>query len=637
MQNQKQTALDSKQCFQRKKNKDLLRFIVCGSVDDGKSTLIGRLLYEAHGIYDDQLAALEKESKRFGTVGEGLDFALLLDGLTAEREQGITIDVAHRFFSTKERKFVVVDAPGHEQYTRNMATGASLAKVAVVLIDARKGVLEQTRRHTFIASLFGIKHFVLAINKMDLVRYKQQVFDTIKEDYCNFLGTLPSLNCEIIPLSALTGENVVMRNVHMRWYKGPTLLTYLEQVEVDITLAQAPFRMSVQWVNRPHSDFRGFSGQIASGSVAVGDKIKILPAGKETEVKRLVTYDGDLPEAIKGQAVTCVLSDEIDISRGDVFSSVLAPLEVAKQFETNILWLSEEPMVGGRQYLAKIGAAKVLCSIAKLKYQINVNTMERLAVKTLALNAIGCCEISLDRPIPFESYEKNQTLGSFILIDRKTNNTVAAGLIHFALRRSTNIHVQNLLVDRHMRAALKEQKPCVLWLTGLSGAGKSTLANLVEYELSTLGKHTMILDGDNLRHGLNRDLGFSEGDRAENIRRVAEVAKLMLEAGLIVLVSFISPFAAEREMARHVIGKEQFLEIFVDASLEVVQARDVKGLYEKAIRGEIKNFTGIGSPYEPPQAPDLRVDTEKLTERESAEKIINFLKLWTSEKIEVGL
>lgn len=606
---------------------DLLRFITCGSVDDGKSTLIGRLLYESHMIYDDQLAALKSDSRKFGTTGDDQDFALLVDGLTSEREQGITIDVAYRFFSTAKRKFIVADTPGHEQYTRNMATGASTAALAVVMIDARKGVLTQTRRHSFIVSMLGVKHIILAINKMDLVRYDQSIFEQIQQDYRDFAQSLGIQVIQAIPISALKGDNIVQLSPNLSWYRGPTLIQHLEEVTLETSAENKPFRMPVQWINRPNLDFRGFTGRISSGVLAPGQRIKILPSGKETEITRIVSYDGDLKQAIAGQSITCILKDEIDITRGDVFTALDNPCEVADQFETKLLWMAEQPMISGRQYFLKIGTATALCTLSRPKYRIDVNTLAHLAAKELMLNEIGCCDLAVDRVIAFEPYEMNRDLGAFILIDRMTNATVAAGLINFALRRSTNVHVQDLLVDKTMRAVIKEQKPLVLWLTGLSGSGKSTIANLVDRKLNALGKHTMILDGDNIRHGLNRDLGFTEADRAENIRRIAEVAKLMTEAGLITLVSFISPFAAERAMARDLIGREQFIEIYLDAPLEVVELRDIKGLYKKARAGEIKNFTGIGSRYEVPESPNLKLNTVDLSPDETAAKVMDFLRL----------
>lgn len=607
-------------------NKSLLRFITCGSVDDGKSTLIGRMLYESHMIYEDQLASLASDSKRYGTTGEEMDFALLVDGLASEREQGITIDVAYRFFSTDQRKFIVADTPGHEQYTRNMATGASTAELAIVMVDARKGILTQTRRHSFIVSMLGVKHIVLAVNKMDLLDYDQAVFERIRNEYLQFAESIGIQSIQAIPVSALKGDNIVNPSLHTSWYKGPVLIQYLEEIKLDSTCQDKPFRMSVQWVNRPHADFRGFSGRISSGKIAVGDPVLLLPGGKKTEITRIISYDGKLEQAEAGQSITLQLKDEIDISRGDVIACCKNPCQVADQFETKILWMSEQPMISGRQYMIKTGASSALCTLSKPKYRIDVNNLQHLAAKELTLNEIGCCHIAIDRNIAFEPYELNRELGSFILIDRISNETVAAGLIQFALRRSTNVHEQNLLVNQEMRSSIKGQKPLVVWLTGLSGAGKSTIANLVEHELNALGKHTILLDGDNIRHGLNRDLGFTASDRAENIRRIAEVAKLMTEAGLITLVSFISPFAAERKMARELIGEQQFLEVFVDAPLDIVQDRDVKGLYQKAQSGEIKNLTGVGSPYEAPACPDLTLNTVELTANEAAAKLLQLIK-----------
>ena len=609
------------------KEKGLLRFMTCGSVDDGKSTLIGRLLYESHTIYDDQLAVLASDSKKFGTTGDGLDFALLVDGLAAEREQGITIDVAYRFFSTAKRKFIVADTPGHEQYTRNMATGASTAELAIVMVDARKGLLTQTRRHSFIVAMLGVKHIVLVINKMDLVNYDETIYEAIKADYKAFAQSLGITDIQTIPISALRGDNMVVPSSHTPWYQGPTLINYLEDVEcgaLDVT--SSPFRMAVQWVNRPHLDFRGFAGRVASGTIRPGDRIKIFPSGKETTIDRIVTFDGDLSAAVAGESITCTLTDNIDISRGDVLALANDPCAVADQFETKLLWMSETPMVAGRQYVIKIGAATALCTPNQPKYRIDVNTMQHLSAKELVLNEIGVCDIALDRPIAFESYEKSRELGGFILINRLTNDTIAAGLIHFSLYRSANVRRQNLLVDKTMRAAIKRQKPIVLWFTGLSGSGKSTIANLVEQELNALGNHTMLLDGDNIRHGLSRNLGFTEASRAENIRRIAEVANLMSDAGLITLVSFISPFAADREMARGLIGAEQFVEIFVDTPLDVAESRDVKGLYAKARAGEIPNFTGVGSRYETPQSPALRIETVNLSPKESARVVMEMLR-----------
>ncbi|MGH7023537.1 MAG: sulfate adenylyltransferase subunit CysN [Caulobacteraceae bacterium] len=607
-------------------NKSLLRFITCGSVDDGKSTLIGRLLYDSKMIFDDQLAALEADSKRMGTQGGEIDFALLVDGLSAEREQGITIDVAYRFFATDKRKFIVADTPGHEQYTRNMVTGASTADLAVILIDARKGVLTQTRRHSFLARLIGIRQVVLAVNKMDLVGYDEAVFDEIVADYRAFAAEIGLADITAIPLSALRGDNVAARSEHMDWHSGPTLIEALEQAPVDAArLAGGPLRMPVQWVNRPDHDFRGFSGQIASGTVRPGDLVRILPSGRASTIARIVTRDGDLPEAVAGQSVTLTLADEVDCSRGDVIAGARDPAGVADQFETTVVWMSAEPMLPGRAYLMKIATSLVAATVAEPKYKVNVNTLEHLAARTLELNEIGVCNLSLDRPIAFDPYADNPDMGGFILIDRMTNATVGAGMIRFALRRSQNIHWQAVDVNKAARASAKRQAPRVVWFTGLSGAGKSTIANLVEKKLLAQGRHTYLLDGDNVRHGLNRDLGFTDAERVENIRRVAEVARLMVDAGLIVLVSFISPFRSERLMARGLMDDGEFLEVFVDAPLALAEKRDVKGLYAKARRGELKNFTGIDSPYEPPEAPEVRVDTAALTAEQAADLIVSKL------------
>jgi len=606
--------------------KSLLRFITCGSVDDGKSTLIGRLLYESKMIFDDQLAALEADSKRVGTQGQELDLALLVDGLAAEREQGITIDVAYRFFSTDRRKFIVADTPGHEQYTRNMATGASTADLAIILIDARKGVLTQTRRHSYIVSLLGIRHVVLAVNKMDAVGYDRDVFLSIEADYRAFAAQLGLENIVAIPLSALKGDNVLERSPHTPWYEGPPLMTHLETVEVEEDLLQRPFRLPVQWVSRPNQDFRGFAGLIASGSVRVGDPIRALPSGRQSRVARIVTYDGDLQEAVAGQSVMLTLEDEVDVSRGDVLATATAPPGVADQFQVTLIWMNDEAMLPGRPYLMKIGASTVTANVTDLRYKVNVNTLEHTAAKTLELNEIGVCNLNLDRPIPFDPYTTNRDMGGFILIDRFTNNTVAAGLLHFALRRADNVHWQALEVDKDARATLKGQRPALVWFTGLSGAGKSTIANIVERKLHELGRHTYLLDGDNVRHGLNKDLGFTDADRVENVRRVAEVAKLMADAGLIVLASFISPFRAERQLARDLLGDE-FVEVFVDASLEVAEARDRKGLYAKARRGELTNFTGIDSPYEPPESPELHLDAGgDVAAETAADQVIDYLR-----------
>ncbi len=607
-------------------HKSLLRFITCGSVDDGKSTLIGRLLYDSKMIFEDQLAALEADSKKVGTQGGDLDLALLVDGLAAEREQGITIDVAYRFFSTDRRKFIVADTPGHEQYTRNMVTGGSTADLAVILIDARKGVLVQTRRHSYIVSLLGIRKVVLAINKMDLVDYSKDVFERIVAEYSAFAERIELKDIVAIPVSGLKGDNITSPSDHTPWYHGPTLMAYLETVEIEDKLQQRPFRMPVQWVNRPNLDFRGFAGTIVSGAVVPGEKLRVLPSGRESRVARIVTMDGDLEQAVAGQSVTITLADEIDVSRGDVLSTTDGPPGVADQFDVTIIWMADEPMLPGRPYWMKIGTKVVTATITEPKYKVNVNTLEHLAAKQLALNEIGVCNLSLDQPIAFDPYTENRDTGGFILIDRLTNSTVGAGLLHFALRRSQNIHWQALDVNKAARAGLKGQKPCVLWLTGLSGAGKSTIANLVEKQLLSLGRHTYLLDGDNVRHGLNRDLGFTDADRVENIRRVAEVAKLMTEAGLIVMVSFISPFRAERRMARSLFGPGEFLEVHVDTPLAVAEARDVKGLYGKARRGELKNFTGIDSPYEPPEHPEIYIDTTHAAAEESATLIVEELR-----------
>lgn len=616
-------AQDIDQYLKAHEHKDLLRFITCGSVDDGKSTLIGRLLYESKMLFEDQLATLEADSKKIGTQGGALDFALLVDGLAAEREQGITIDVAYRFFATEKRKFIVADTPGHEQYTRNMVTGASTAAVAIILIDARKGVLIQTRRHSYLVALLGIRKIVLAINKLDMVDYDQSVFEQIEEEYRAFAHQIGLDDITCIPLSALQGDNVIAPSpINTPWYHGPTLLGYLETVTVDDDAASRPFRMPVQWVNRPNLDFRGYSGRIVGGAVRPGDRLRILPAGKESTVARIVTQDGDLDLAVAGQSVTLTLNDEIDISRGDVLATIDAPPLVADQFEAHIIWMSEEPMLPGRPYLLKLGATTVAATLAAPKYQVNINTLEQLAAKTLELNEIGVCNLTVNRAIPFDPYAENRDMGGFILIDRISNTTVGAGLLNFALRRSQNIHWQAVEINKQAHATLKGQKPCVVWFTGLSGSGKSTIANLVEKQLHALGRHTYLLDGDNVRHGLNKDLGFTEADRVENIRRIAEVAKLMVDAGLIVLTSFISPFRAERRMARDILETGEFCEVFVDTPLAVAEQRDPKGLYKKARRGELKNFTGIDSPYEAPEAPEIHIDTTQLTSEAAAEQIV---------------
>jgi len=595
-------------------------------VDDGKSTLIGRLLYDSKMIFEDQLAALEADSKKVGTQGGDLDFALLVDGLAAEREQGITIDVAYRFFSTDRRKFIVADTPGHEQYTRNMVTGASTADLAVILIDARKGVLTQTRRHSYLVSLLGIRKVVLAINKMDLVDYSHAVFDTIVAEYRDFARQIGLDDIVAIPVSGLKGDNITAPSGQTPWYHGPTLMGYLETVEIEDRVQHQPFRLPVQWVNRPNLDFRGFAGTIVGGTVSPGDRVKVLPSGRESRVARIVTMDGDLDRAVAGQSVTLTLEDEVDVSRGDVLAAADSPPAVADQFETTLIWMADEPMLPGRPYWMKIGTRQVSASITEPKYKVNVNTLEHLAARKLGLNEIGVCNVSLDHAVAFDPYDENRDTGGFILIDRLTNATVGAGLIHFALRRSQNIHWQAVDIHKASRAAQKGQKPCVLWFTGLSGAGKSTIANLVEKQLYALGRHTYLLDGDNVRHGLNRDLGFTDADRVENIRRVAEVSKLMVDAGLIVLVSFISPFRAERRMARALFGEGEFLEVYVDTPLAVAEERDVKGLYAKARRGELKNFTGIDSPYEPPEQPEIHIDTGRTTPEDAAGAIVDGLR-----------
>ena len=608
-------------------HKSLLRFITCGSVDDGKSTLIGRLLFESKMLFEDQLAAMEADSKRWGTQGEEMDFALLVDGLAAEREQGITIDVAYRFFSTDKRKFIVADTPGHEQYTRNMVTGASTADAAILMVDARKGVLTQTRRHSYLMSLLGIRHIIVAINKMDLVDYSQARFGEIVEEYGQFAQQLGLTQVTYIPLSAFKGDNIAAPSTNTPWYDGPTLLEFLETVEIDDTrMQQAPFRLPVQWVNRPNLDFRGFAGTITSGVIKPGDRIRVQPSGHESTVARIVTYSGDLPLAVAGQSVTLTLNDEIDISRGDVLSIADAPAETADQFESTVVWMHEEALLPGRPYLLKIGTQTVTASVTDIKYQVNVNTLEHTAAKQLELNGIGVCNLSLDRAIAFDAYQANKDTGGFILIDRLSNTTVAAGMLHFALRRSQNIHYQHVDVNKAARAAAKHQQPAVLWFTGLSGAGKSTIANLVEKKLHAFGNHTYLLDGDNVRHGLNKDLGFTDADRVENIRRISEVSKLMVDAGLIVLTAFISPFTAERRMAREQLAPGEFIEVFVDTPLEIAEERDVKGLYKKARAGELKNFTGIDSAYERPEAPEIHLDAARLTVEEAAEQVISELR-----------
>ena len=620
-------AEDIEKYLEAHQYKGLLRFITCGSVDDGKSTLIGRLLYESKMLFEDQMEALEADSKKVGTQGGDLDFALLVDGLAAEREQGITIDVAYRFFSTDRRKFIVADTPGHEQYTRNMVTGASTADAAIILIDARRGILTQTRRHSFLVSLIGIRHVVLAINKMDLVDHSEKVFNKINEDYREFAKLIGITDITSIPMSALKGDNIIEHGEKMPWYHGPTLMGYLETVEIDEERNRSlPFRLPVQWVNRPNLDFRGFAGTISSGAVKPGDRIRVLPSGRESTVARIVTYDGDLEQGIAGQSVTLTLADEIDISRGDVISTIEAPASVADQFEATIVWMSDKALLPGRPLLLKIGAKTVTATVTNLKFKIHVNTLEHLACKKLEINEIGTCNINLDRQIAFDPYTENRDTGGFILIDRLTNNTVGAGLLHFALRRAHNIHAQHVDVNKEVRAAMKGQKASVLWFTGIPGAGKSTIANLVEKKLFSQGRHTYLLDGDNVRHGLSNDLGFTDADRVENIRRVGQVAKLMADAGLITLVSFISPFRSERRLARNLLHDGEFVEIFIDTPMAVAEERDPKGLYKKARRGELKNFTGIDSPYEVPENPEIRIDTTVLSVDDAVAHILDELR-----------
>jgi bifunctional enzyme CysN/CysC len=606
--------------------KTLLRFLTCGSVDDGKSTLIGRLLFDSKLLFEDHLAALEKDSRKHGTTGGDIDFALLVDGLEAERQQGITIDVAYRFFATDRRKFIVADTPGHEQYTRNMATGASNSELAVILVDARKGILTQTRRHAYIVSLLGIRQVVLAVNKIDLVDFSQHLFEMISEEFSTFASQLEFANLVSIPISARFGDNVIERSENTPWYKGPLLLEHLETADVDAELYARPFRMPVQWVNRPNLDFRGFSGTVVGGRIRPGDSIAVAQSGRKTSVRRIVTMDGDLEEALPGDAVTLTLADEIDVSRGDILAAPLSRPEVSDQFAAHLLWMSEEELLPGRQYLLKIGARTVPASVTDLKHKVEVNTLEHLAGKTLALNEVGYCNISIAQPIAFDRYKDNRDTGGFILIDRFTNATVAAGMIDFGLRRATNVHWQALDVNKVSRAEVKGQKPAVLWFTGLSGSGKSTIANLVERTLFAQGRHTYLLDGDNVRHGLNRDLGFTDADRVENIRRVAEAAKLFVDAGLIVLVSFISPFRSERRMARELLASGEFLEVFVDTPIDVCIERDPKGLYRKAKDGEIKHFTGLDSPYEAPDHAEITLRTVGTEPAELAVMVVDLLR-----------
>jgi bifunctional enzyme CysN/CysC len=618
-------AADIEQYLRVQAHQGSLRLITCGSVDDGKSTLIGRLLYESKALFDDQLAELQRDSSAAGT--QALDFASLVDGLAAEREQGITIDVAYRFFSTDRRKFILADTPGHEQYTRNMVTGASTAQLAVVLVDARKGVLQQTRRHSYLAALLGIRTVVLAVNKLDLAGYSQAVFERIASEYREFARRIGLAEVQAIPLSALHGDNLVRPSENTPWYAGPTLFDYLETVAVEERDARSgPFRLAVQWVNRSNDGFRGYAGPVLGGVVRPGDRVCVLPSGKEGTVARIVTGDGDLTSAAAGQSVTVTLREDLDVARGDMLASCEQPPGVADQFEADIVWMGEERMLPGRQYRMKIGTRTAGLTLAAPKYKLNVDTLEHVAARTLELNEIGVCNVYLDQVVAFDPYPDNRDTGSFIIIDRLTNATVGAGLLRFALRRSQNLHWQSVEVNKAAHIALKGHRPALVWLTGLSGAGKSTIANLVEKKLHALGLHTYMLDGDNVRHGLNKDLGFTEADRVENIRRIAEVARLMVDAGLITLVSFISPFRAEREMARRLVASGEFCEVFVDTPLAVAESRDPKGLYKKARRGELKNFTGIDSPYEPPEAPEVRIDTTARSPEEAADMIVAFLR-----------
>jgi bifunctional enzyme CysN/CysC len=604
---------------------DLLRFITCGSVDDGKSTLIGRLLHDSKQIFEDQLSALAKDSVRHGTTGEDIDFALLVDGLEAEREQGITIDVAYRFFATPRRSFIVADTPGHEQYTRNMATGASNAQLAVILIDARKGVLVQTKRHSFICSLLGVRHVVVAVNKIDLVDYSQEVFDRIVADYTSFASQLGFTSVMPIPLSARFGENVVDRSAKMPWYKGPSIIEYLERVDVRSDELNKPFRFQVQWVNRPNLDFRGYAGTVASGRINKGDDVVVAASGRATKVDQIVTYDGYLESAEAGDAVTITLADEVDIARGDILVEPKARPEVSDQFAAHVIWMNDEELLPGRSYFIRIGTKTVPATITTIKHKIDVNTRDHLAATTLHLNDIAFCNISTSVPVAFDPYAENRKTGSFIIIDRFKNQTVGAGMVDFGLRRGTNIHWQPLLIGKAERAGLKHQRPAILWFTGLSGSGKSTIANIVEQTLNLTSHHTMLLDGDNVRHGLNRDLGFTEVDRVENIRRVGEVSKLMVDSGLIVLCSFISPYRADRQMVRNLVDASEFIEVFVDTPVEDCIKRDPKGLYAKAKAGQLKNFTGVDAPYEAPEQPEVHLQTTGSTPAQLAKQLLDYL------------
>lgn len=622
----KETALDLESYLSKQEEKRILRVITCGSVDDGKSTLIGRLLYESHMLYEDQLESLLRDSKNIGTQGEGIDFALLVDGLAAEREQGITIDVAYRYFSTEKRKYIIADTPGHEEYTRNMATGASTADLAIILVDASQGMLTQTKRHSFIVSLTGVKKVILAVNKLDLVDYSQESFNRIVQDYQEFVHESLDIHEVVpVPISALHGVNIMETSKKTPWYNGPTIMSVLESAEEFLKLEARPFRMPVQWVNRPSPDFRGFAGLISSGVISVGDELCVMPAGKETKIERIVTYDGDLESASAGSSVTLTLADDLDISRGDILSSVESACEIADQFQVRMIWMDGDHMVPGRQYVFKSNSQSHPMTVTELKYSIDVNTMEKQPAKILRMNEIGVCNISIDERIAYDNYNSDRALGGFIIIDKITNNTAGMGFIDFALRRSKNIVWHHMDVTKESRAIQKGQRPLVIWFTGLSGSGKSSIANVLERKLNSMGRHTITLDGDNIRHGLSRDLGFTASDRVENIRRIAETAKLMADAGLICITSFISPFASERSMARGLLDAGEFVEVFVETPLEICEERDIKGLYKKARSGELPNFTGISSPYETPEFPEIKLDTQNLSIEESADIIIDYI------------